>query len=93
MSPILPLKHNQSMLQIILDNIEITPQWLLDLGVRWDKFETDMKYNQDSGSGTTAIKAGTHYTSDNDFFNYQLGVTFKPAENGSIYLTDVTHQL
>lgn len=73
-----------------LDHIEITPQWLLDLGVRWDKFETDMKYNQDSGSGATAIKAGTHYTSDNDFFNYQLGVTFKPAENGSIYLSYAT---
>ena len=73
-----------------LDNIEITPQGLLDLGVRWDKFETDMKYNQDSGSGATAIKAGTHYTSDNDFFNYQLGVTFKPAENGSIYLSYAT---
>ncbi|WP_335969577.1 TonB-dependent siderophore receptor [Acinetobacter bereziniae] len=73
-----------------LDNIEITPQWLLDLGVRWDKFETDMKYNQDSGSGATAIKAGTHYNSDNDFFNYQLGVTFKPAENGSIYLSYAT---
>lgn len=73
-----------------LDNIEITPQWLIDLGVRWDKFETDMKYNQDSGSGTTAIKAGTHYKSDNDFFNYQLGVTFKPAENGSIYLSYAT---
>ncbi|MFW2083904.1 TonB-dependent receptor domain-containing protein, partial [Acinetobacter guillouiae] len=60
-----------------LDNIEITPQWLLDLGIRWDKFDTDMKYNQDSGSGATAIKAGTHYNSDNDFFNSQLGVTFK----------------
>ena len=73
-----------------LDNIEITPQWLLDLGIRWDKFETDMKYNQDSGSGATAIKAGTHYNSDNDFFNYQLGVTFKPADNGSIYLSYAT---
>ena len=73
-----------------LDNIEITPQWLLDLGIRWDKFETDMKYNQDSGSGATAIKAGTHYNSDNDFFNYQWGVTFKPADNGSIYLSYAT---
>ncbi len=29
-------------------------------------------------------------SSDNDFFNYQLGVTFKPAENGSIYLSYAT---
>ena len=30
-----------------LDSIEFTPQWLLSLGVRWDKFETEKKYNQD----------------------------------------------
>ncbi len=73
-----------------LNNIEITPQWLIDLGVRWDKFDTDVKYNKDSGSGATLIKAGTKYSSSNDFFNYQAGVTFKPVENGSIYLSYAT---
>ena len=70
----------------VLDNITLTPQWLLDLGVRWDKFETDMKYNKDSGS----VKAGTKYNSSNDFFNYQAGLTFKPAENGAIYISYAT---
>lgn len=70
----------------VLDNITLTPQWLLDLGVRWDKFETDMKYNKDSGS----IKAGTKYDSSHDFFNYQAGLTFKPAENGAIYISYAT---
>jgi catecholate siderophore receptor len=74
----------------VLDNITLTPQWLLDLGVRWDKFETDVKYNQDSGSGTSLIKAGTKYNSNNDFFNYQAGLTFKPAENGAIYISYAT---
>jgi catecholate siderophore receptor len=69
-----------------LNNIEITPQWLLDLGVRWDKFDTDINYNKDSGS----IKAGTQYSSSNDFFNYQAGLTFKPRENGSIYVSYAT---
>lgn len=64
----------------ILDNIEITPKWLLDLGVRWDKFETEMKTN------ATGIKVA----SDTDFFNYQAGVTFKPLENGSIYASYAT---
>ncbi|MBJ9579372.1 TonB-dependent receptor [Acinetobacter baumannii] len=73
-----------------LNNIEITPQWLIDLGVRWDKFDTDVKYNKDSGSGATLIKAGTKYSSSNDFFNYQAGITFKPVENGSIYLSYAT---
>lgn len=70
----------------VLDNITLSPQWLLDLGVRWDKFETDMKYNKDSGS----VKAGTKYSSSNDFFNYQAGLTFKPVENGSIYISYAT---
>lgn len=70
----------------LLDNIEITPQWLLDLGVRWDKFDTDVKYHKDSGS----IKAGTAYSSGDDFFNYQAGLTFKPRENGSIYFSYAT---
>lgn len=70
----------------LLDSIEITSQWLFDLGVRWDKFETEVQYNKASG----AIAAGTSYNANNDFFNYQTGLTFKPAENGSIYLSYAT---
>ncbi|ENV35198.1 TonB-dependent receptor [Acinetobacter gerneri] len=70
----------------LLDNIEINKQWLIDLGLRWDKFDTDLTYNKASGD----IKAGTKYSSSNDFFNYQAGVTYKPVENGSIYLSFAT---
>lgn len=71
----------------MLDNIEITPQWLLDLGVRWDKFDSDIKYNKDSG---TAIKAGDKFSSSHDFFNYQAGITYKPTENSAIYASFAT---
>ena len=71
----------------VLDNIEITPQWLLDLGVRWDKFDTDIKYNKDSG---TLIKAGDKFSSSHDFFNYQAGLTYKPTENSAIYASFAT---
>ena len=73
-----------------LDNIEINPQWLLDLGVRWDKFDTEQVYNKDSGSGNSLIKAGTKISSDTDFFSYQAGLTFKPTENGAIYASFAT---
>ena len=64
----------------VLDNIELTPKWLLDLGVRWDKFETEQDIH------ATGIK----YANDSDFFNYQAGVTYKPLENGSIYASYAT---
>ena len=64
----------------LLDSIEFTPQWLLDLGVRWDKFETELKTNA----------TGAKIENDTDFFSYQAGLTFKPAENGSIYASFAT---
>ena len=73
-----------------LDNIEINPQWLLDLGVRWDKFDTEQVYNKESGSGSSLIPAGTKFGTNDDFFNYQAGLTFKPTENGSIYASYAT---
>ncbi|WP_372403548.1 TonB-dependent receptor [Acinetobacter piscicola] len=68
----------------LLDNIEITPQWLLDLGVRWDKFEAEQNF--------LATSSAAAYTANNDsdFFTYQAGVTFKPVENGSIYASYAT---
>ncbi len=75
-----------------LDNIEITPQWLLDLGVRWDNFNTEWTANVDQKdrNGIVTDVAGTKRSSDKDFFNWQAGITFKPAENGSIYASYAT---
>ncbi|MCG2573182.1 TonB-dependent siderophore receptor [Acinetobacter sp. ME22] len=73
-----------------LDSIEFTPQWLLNLGVRWDKFDTQRKYYKNVTSGTTTTPAGTVIESNSDFFSYQAGLVFKPTENGSIYASFAT---
>ncbi|MCO8089887.1 TonB-dependent receptor [Acinetobacter pseudolwoffii] len=59
----------------LLDSIEINPQWIVDLGARWDKFDTELKTNA----------TGVKIENNTDFFSYQAGLTFKPVENGSIY--------
>lgn len=68
----------------VLDNIQLNPQWLLDLGVRWDKFNTEAVTTKASDGTKTKLK------NDDDFFNYQAGITFKPRPNGSIYLSYAT---
>lgn len=68
----------------LLDNISITPQWLLDLGVRWDKFETEGTATQRGAPVAVPVSR------DDDFVSYQAGVTFKPVENGSIYASYAT---
>jgi len=83
-----------------LDSIEFNPQWILDLGLRWDKFDTEqtMIYGARNsavlGSSTAAPTAQVgdrvKTESDTDFFTYQAGLTFKPLENGSIYASYAT---
>ncbi|OZI36947.1 hypothetical protein CAL29_00435 [Bordetella genomosp. 10] len=56
------------------DTIELTEKWLVNAGVRWDHYDT-----QSSKNGDTIARQ------KDDFFNYQFGVVYKPAPNGSIY--------
>ncbi|RYY80134.1 MAG: TonB-dependent siderophore receptor [Moraxellaceae bacterium] len=73
-----------------LDSLELNKFWLLNLGIRWDQFNTELKYNQDvSGRGSTVV-AGTTFESDTDYFSYQAGIVFKPVEQGSIYVSYAT---
>ncbi|TCB70309.1 TonB-dependent siderophore receptor [Acinetobacter sp. ANC 4216] len=83
-----------------LDSIEFNPQWILDLGLRWDKFDTEqtMTYGARNsavlGSSTAPptrqVGEQVKTESDTDFFTYQAGLTFKPVENGSIYASYAT---
>jgi catecholate siderophore receptor len=61
------------------DTLELDPQWLLNMGARYDTFDT--KANA-SASGRTS--------NDSNFWNWQAGVVYKPLPNGSIYTSFAT---
>lgn len=63
------------------DTVEITPQWLLNLGVRRDDFQTTLD------TPATATTAPVHASLDTDFVSGQAGIVYKPGRNGSIYLS------
>lgn len=80
-----------------LDSIKLNPQWILDLGIRWDDYSTEqtMTYGARNAAviaATPTAQAGDKVTieNDKDFINYQAGITFKPVENGSIYASYAT---
>jgi len=56
------------------DTIELTPQWLVNVGLRWDHYDT-----RNIKDGTTLARQ------KDDLLNYQFGLVYKPAANGSIY--------
>ncbi|HWK55249.1 MAG TPA: TonB-dependent siderophore receptor [Hyphomicrobiales bacterium] len=62
------------------DTVSFSERWQLNLGVRFDDYET----TQTSGSPAVTI------SNDSSFWNHQLGLVFKPADNGSIYISTGT---
>lgn len=66
------------------DTLTLNPQWLLNLGLRWDHYETEAQ--RDAGTPTAGPAVTALYARNKDtFFNYQLGLIYKPVEAGSIY--------
>ncbi|HEX6993646.1 MAG TPA: TonB-dependent receptor [Gammaproteobacteria bacterium] len=64
------------------DTIELGARWLLNLGLRYD----DYSIRQLSGP----IDSPELVENEADFWNHQLGIVYKPAANGSIYLSSGT---
>jgi catecholate siderophore receptor len=65
------------------DTVEFTPQWLLNLGVRWDDYRSVLDVPMYSLNGTTT--AASHAEVKSNFANYQAGLVYKPSTNSSIY--------
>ena len=65
------------------DTIELAPAWLLNVGVRADKYRS----KQLTAIATSGATAGTRsrYDRDDTLFNYQLGLVYKLAPNGNVY--------
>jgi catecholate siderophore receptor len=64
------------------DTIQFNERWSLNLGLRYDDYRTEQV------SGT--LDAPTRVRNDSDFWNHQLGLVYKPAENGSVYVSTGT---
>jgi catecholate siderophore receptor len=63
------------------DTVEINPQWLLNLGVRRDDFQSTLN------TLPTATTVAAHAVVDTNFVSTQAGIVYKPSKNGSIYLS------
>lgn len=71
----------------VFDTIELDPQWLLNVGLRYDTFDTVANTNAVPSS---TVQARTKLKDDSQFFNWQAGLVWKPMENGSIYTSYAT---
>lgn len=67
------------------DTIEFNPQWLLNLGLRWDEYRSSLHTN--ANTAATPVVAAIDAENKSNFGSYQAGLVYKPAANSSIYLS------
>ncbi|HYG13841.1 MAG TPA: TonB-dependent siderophore receptor [Methylophilaceae bacterium] len=62
------------------DSIELSERWLLNLGLRFDDYKTDLDKE------TNSVRSpGGKFSNDKSFWNYQAGLVYKLQPNASIY--------
>jgi catecholate siderophore receptor len=64
------------------DTIALSERWQIAAGVRWDNVDVD--YEQRSFTTGAVL---TDLSKREDHVSWHAGVTFKPAENGSVYVS------
>lgn len=69
----------------VFDSMELTEQWLLNAGVRYDDYRSELQ-NRDATTGAGTTK----FENDSDFFNYQLGLVYKIQPNLNVYAAYAT---
>ena len=74
----------------VFDTLELSEQWLVNMGLRYDHFDT--QYRTFDSAGATVINKGVPAKGKDtsEFVTGQFGVVYKPAENGSIYASYAT---
>ncbi|PVM89135.1 TonB-dependent receptor [Caulobacter endophyticus] len=74
------------------DTVKLTEKLLLNLGVRYDEYET-RGYNAASTNANGVITSVTYTTVPKtswDFVNYQVGLNYKPTPSSSLYVSYAT---
>ncbi len=63
----------------VFDTLTLSPHWKINAGLRWDRYNTEARdaANPENFGGSDQIS----------FLSYQVGLMFKPTENGTIYLS------
>jgi catecholate siderophore receptor len=67
------------------DSITLADAFILNLGLRWDRFRSEVSPGQ-AATATTRFTLGR----EDSFFNYQVGLVYKPRPNISLYASYAT---
>lgn len=79
----------------LFDTVEITPQWQVSGGVRFDRYRTETDSataTQNSTTGAVTALTPSSLSKSDLLTSWKLGALYKPAANGSVYLAYANSQ-
>ncbi len=76
----------------VFDTVSLNDRWQVNGGVRLDSYDTEFNSATLVGTAPNQVLTPLLLRSSDTLFSYKAGVLFKPAENGSIYLSHATSQ-
>ena len=68
----------------VLDTLELSDQWSLSAGIRWDRFDTDYSEQRFDLNGATTGKA--NFPATDVETSYRAALVYKPVAAGTVYL-------
>jgi catecholate siderophore receptor len=74
----------------VFDTLSFADRWQVTGGFRVDTFDTDFESMVATVVGTTTTLTPLNLQTDDTLFSYKVGVLYKPAANGSVYLSHAT---
>ncbi|WP_127024849.1 catecholate siderophore receptor Fiu [Rheinheimera mangrovi] len=82
----------------LLDTIHLNEQWQFNASARFEHYKTETDTVTIQGAATPQIipvgtKLGSSVEASDNLTSYKLGALYKPASNGSLYLSYATSQL
>lgn len=82
------VNYTKTMGVYAFDTISFGEKWLLNLGIRHDRYEVNGRdVAATSAAGVITDTTITPRSGEWKFTNYQVGLVYKPVENGSIYIS------
>ena len=67
------------------DTIKFNEQWQASVGLRWDNYRVSGKISPAARNDPASTPAFYSTSREDNLFNYQLGLAYKPVPNGTIY--------
>lgn len=82
--------RTSTMAAYLFDTLDLSEKWQVNAGVRFERYDTRAKVGVVSGTAPVQTLTKSNLSDSDNLTSYKAGVLYKPATNGSVYVSYAT---